>query len=176
MKLSKILFILLGFTFFTAIYCKGEEAMAFTISSPDISEGKTVPKEFTCDGLNISPELVWKDAPAGAKSLVLIVEDPDAPSGTFTHWVVYDIPATAVMFAKNALPSGVKQGLTDFGNARYGGPCPPKGHGEHRYYFMLKALDVPSLGIRDNAKRAEVEKAMKGHALAEARFMGKYNR
>ncbi|MBI5237387.1 MAG: YbhB/YbcL family Raf kinase inhibitor-like protein [Deltaproteobacteria bacterium] len=150
--------------------------MAFTISSPDIQEGKTVPKEFTCDGANISPELVWKDAPVGAKSLVLIVEDPDAPSGAFTHWVVYDIPATVNRLEKGALPSGVKQGLTDFGYARYGGPCPPKGHGEHRYYFMLKALDVPSLGIRDSAKRAEVEKAFKGHALAETRLMGRYGR
>lgn len=176
MRLSKILFILTCFIFFTAFYCKGEEAMAFTISSPDISEGKTVPKEFTCDGLNISPELVWKDAPVGAKSLVLIVEDPDAPSGTFTHWVVYDIPATANKFEKNALPSGVKQGLTDFGYARFGGPCPPKGHGEHRYYFMLNALDVPSLGIKDKATREDVEKAFKGHALAEAKLMGRYGR
>lgn len=176
MRLSKILFILLGFTFLTAICCKGEEAMAFTISSPDISEGKTIPREFTCDGLNISPELVWQGAPAGAKSLVLIVEDPDAPGGAFTHWVVYDIPATANRFEKNALPVGIKQGLTDFGNVRYGGPCPPRGHGEHRYYFMLKALDVPSLGIKDKATREDVEKTFKGRVLAEARLMGKYKR
>ncbi len=150
--------------------------MAFTISSPGISEGKIVPREFTCDGANASPELVWKDAPAGAKSLVLIVEDPDAPGGTFTHWVVYDIPAATKRIEKGALPSGVKQGLTDFGQARYGGPCPPRGHGEHRYYFILKALDVESLGIRYGAKRAEVEKAVKGHALAETRLMGRYQR
>ncbi|NPA42029.1 MAG: YbhB/YbcL family Raf kinase inhibitor-like protein [Aquificae bacterium] len=143
-------------------------------------EGETIPQKYTCDGLNISPPMVWKDLPVGTKSLVLIMDDPDAPIGTFTHWVVYDIPSDVGGFAED-MPrvgefEGVKQGLNDFGYVGYGGPCPPKGHGFHRYFFRIYALDVESLGIPPMATRKQVEERMRGHILGEASIMGKYRR
>lgn len=151
--------------------------MAFKIKSPEFKEGDTIPKVFTCEGEDISPELEWEDAPAGTKSFSLIVEDPDAPMGTFIHWVVYDIPAGVNRFSRGmALKDGIKNGMTDFGKRGYGGPCPPKGHGTHRYFFILRALDLPALKLTDGARKPDVEKAMKGHILAETRIMGVYSR
>ncbi|MBI5887877.1 MAG: YbhB/YbcL family Raf kinase inhibitor-like protein [Deltaproteobacteria bacterium] len=151
--------------------------MAFSITSPAFSEGGVIPEKFTCEGRDLTPELDWGDVPKGTKSLSLIVEDPDAPMGTFTHWVLYDIPADTVKLEQGArLKTGIKTGMTDFGRSGYGGPCPPRGHGTHRYYFILRALDVPTLGLAAGASKADVEKAMKGHILGETKTMGTYKR
>ncbi len=150
------------------------------VVSPAFQEGQPIPKRYTCDGLDISPPLLWKSVPEGTRSFVLIMDDPDAPIGTFTHWIIYDIPAGV-----NELGEGVpkadsvesaKQGVNDFGYVGYGGPCPPKGHGFHRYYFRVYALDVESLGLTPKATRRQVEERMRGHILGEGSVMGKYKR
>lgn len=165
---------------FSASVSKGGDTMAFKISSPDFKEGDTIPKRFTCEGEDVSPEMHWEGAPSGAKSFSLIVEDPDAPVGTFTHWVLYDIPGNLVRLDRGeggaGSSTGIKNGITDFGRASYGGPCPPKGHGTHRYFFILRALDVETLGAPQGARKTEVEKRMKGHILAETRLTGVYRR
>lgn len=153
----------------------------FSLESPDFREGDTIPKRYTCEGDNMSPLLKWNDPPPGTKSFVLTVEDPDAPMGTFIHWVIYDMPEGFRELARGAgndydLSDVIKQGVTDFGHTGYGGPCPPKGNGRHRYAFILRALDIPSLGLAQGAKKNELEKAMAGHILAEARMTGVYKR
>ena len=150
------------------------------LSSPAFNNGGYIPTRYTCDGENISPPLVWKDIPKNTKSLVLIVHDPDAPVGDFTHWVVYEIPPTfkglpAAVPRTPIVFKVVKQGYNDFGFIGYGGPCPPPWDGAHRYFFELYALDY-SPSIPPGATRAEVEKALKGHVLAKAVLMGKYKR
>lgn len=149
-----------------------------TLSSESLKDG-SVPKEFTCDGEDKSPALAWTAPPASAKSLTLTVTDPDAPSGTFTHWVVYNLPANI-----NGLPVGVpkqgqlahggRQGKTDFGQVGYGGPCPPAGK-EHRYVFTLYALDT-MIDVDAGAPRDHVEAAMKGHLVAKGELVGRYGR
>lgn len=155
--------------------------MAFTIKSDAFQDGSPIPAEYSCDGRDISPPLKWQDAPSGTKSFVLVVEDPDAPVGTFIHWVVYDMPATRQNLPQDLpktgeLEDGTKQGRNDFGRIGYGGPCPPRGHGPHRYFFILRALDIPSTGLPKGASLKDVEEAIKGHILGEARIMGTYER
>ena len=138
-----------------------------------------IPSRFTCEGENISPELTWAGVPQGTKSFALVVHDPDAPrSGGYTHWVVFNIPATATHIAENApkqaqLPGGGIQGRNDGGSAGYTGPCPPSG--THRYYFRLYALDEV-LDLKDGADKDALEKALKGHVLGQAELMGRYKR
>ncbi|WP_457601109.1 YbhB/YbcL family Raf kinase inhibitor-like protein [Hydrogenivirga sp.] len=150
------------------------------LESTAFKEGETIPVKFTCDGLDVSPPVSWSGVPQGTKSFVLIMDDPDAPIGTFTHWVVYDIPPNVGGFAED-LPKvaeieGIKQGLNDFGYVGYGGPCPPKGHTYHRYFIRVYALDLDSLGLPSKASRRQVEERMKGHILGEASLMGRYRR
>ena len=151
--------------------------MAFRISSPAFADGAAIPVRQTCDGDDRSPLLTWFDAPEGTRSYVLLMEDPDAPRGTFTHWVLYDIPAVTTELGKN-VPDGTVgiSGRNSFGRTGYGGPCPPPGHGAHRYTFTLHALDVSSLAVAKDAARDEVEKEMAGHVLGMAQLVGKYER
>ncbi len=144
-----------------------------TITSPDFAAGAAIPSRFTCQGRNISPALVIAGVPAGARSLVLIVDDPDAPSGTFTHWLIWNIPAGAGRLSPGGSPAGAVEGTNDFGNAGYSGPCPPSG--THRYFFRLSALDVP-LRLGAGALRAELEGAMRGHVIGGAVLMGRYSK
>jgi len=152
------------------------ETQPFTLSSPAFAQGAAIPQQFTCQGDNISPELAWSEPPAGTRSLALLVEDPDAPLGTWVHWVVYNLPADARGLPENVsagdLPSGAIQGKTSFGRPGYGGPCPPSG--QHHYYFRLYALDTP-LDSPDLDKAALL-KAMQGHSLAQAEWMGVYQK
>jgi Raf kinase inhibitor-like YbhB/YbcL family protein len=152
-----------------------DAATSFRVWSPAFPPGGRIPRVYTCDGRDLSPPLRWAGAPVGTRSFVLIVDDPDAPGGTFTHWVLFDIPATRTDLPE-ALPRGAvgKSGTTSFGRAGYGGPCPPSG--VHRYVFTLYALDVPSLGLREGSPRSAVERAMRGHVLASARYIGRYGR
>ena len=151
----------------------------FSVTSPAFENGGMIPEKYTCDGDNLSPELRWQGLPADARSLALVVEDPDAPSGTFIHWVIYNIAPTPT-----GLPTGVgegsqisgvgTQGVNGFRRNGYGGPCPPKG-AAHRYYFKLYALDLaPNLESRLGAD--DLQRAMKDHILAQAEWMGRYQR
>ncbi len=151
--------------------------MAFKVMSNAFAEGATIPKIHTCDGADLSPALEWSGEPAKTGSFALIVDDPDAPVGTWNHWLLWDIPATAHTLAQGFKPgqAGVS-GVNDFGKPGYGGPCPPRGHGAHRYFFKLMAVDVPALGLKVGARRAGLDRALKGHVLEEARYMGRYER
>ena len=153
--------------------------MSFQIVSPAFSAEGTIPKKFTCDGPDDSPQLTWKDPPAKAQSFALIMDDPDAPVGTWVHWVIYDLPANARELGESVakqeqLPSGARQGRNDFGKIGYGGPCPPRGK-PHRYFFKLYALDI-KLGLKGGARKSDVERAIEGHVLAQAELMGRYGR
>ena len=130
-----------------------------------------IPKEYTCDGTNVAPALAWQDVPSGVKSFALVMDDPDAPAGTWVHWVVYNIPAD--VRSLSPLPAGTRQGENSFGKTGYGGPCPPKGHGPHRYFFRLYALDT-SLDLKSQADSAGLKAAMNGHVLDNAELMGRY--
>ena len=151
---------------------------AFAISSPAFTEGGNIPSKYTCDAgqTNPSPALTWKEAPANAKSFVLIMHDPDAPlAGGFTHWVLFDIPATTTSLPENFQPGSVgTSGNSGFRRAGYGGPCPPSG--AHHYHFTLSALDVPSLGRPAGAPQAEVAKAREGPGIGPAATGGVYQR
>jgi len=153
--------------------------MAFELKSSGFSTGGDIPKKFTCDGPDLSPALSWNDPPAGTQSISLIMDDPDAPVGTWVHWVLYDLPDTARelpegVAKKDTLASGARQGRNDFGRIGYGGPCPPPGK-PHRYFLKLYALDAKT-DLKSGATKAELEKAMKGHILAQAELMGRYKR
>jgi hypothetical protein len=143
------------------------------ITSSDFVSGGPIPARFTCEGENKSPSLRIEGAPATTQSLALILDDPDAPSGTFTHWVVWNIAPTTKEFPMGAAPSGAVQGLNNFGKSGYGGPCPPSG--QHRYYFRVYALDV-EVKLAAGASREALEKAMHGHVLAQGTLMGTYRK
>lgn len=150
----------------------GKEAQ-MKISSTAFGNNGQIPAKFTCDGADINPPLGFEGIPAGAKSLVLIVDDPDAPMGTWVHWVVWNIDPKTAGIPENAVVKGAMQGANDFGKQVYGGPCPPSG--THRYFFKLYALDaLPD--IKKNATKADLEAAMKGHVLEEAQLVGLYKR
>lgn len=145
--------------------------MAFTVTSPAFADGQPVPKEFTCDGNDAPPAMTVADPPQGTKSFAVIVDDPDAPKGTFTHWLAYDVPTDGSTLRGTA----GKTLKNDFGRKGYGGPCPPPGDGAHRYYFNVYAVDVPALDV-SGGSRNDLEAALEGHTLAKARFMGQYER
>jgi len=156
----------------------GRKSPQIKVTSSAFQSGGMIPKEHTCDGANISPQLAWDTVPENTKSFALIVDDPDAPSRTWVHWIVFNIPPNTRALTENVpvgatLAGGAKQGTNDFPKAGYGGPCPP--NGSHRYYFKLYALDT-ELGLDSSATKDQVLKAMEGHVLAEGELMGKYQR
>lgn len=161
----------------TAVPQAGVQPVAFSLASSAFDDGSGIPTRYTCEGEDISPELRWQDAPANTRSFALIMDDPDAPGGTFTHWALFDIPAD-----RTSLPEGVSPvdvgtaGRNSFGKAGYGGPCPPPGHGPHRYFFTLYALDTDSLNLSGGASRSQVEQALQGHIIGQAQLMGRYER
>lgn len=148
------------------------------ITSTAFREGQEIPRKYTCDGEDVSPPLSWTGAPEAAQSFALISDDPDAPGGTWVHWVIYDLPAEVTSLPEDVEPTerphcGGVHGITDFRRPGYGGPCPPSG--THRYFFKLYALDT-RLGIPAGAAKKKLLQAMEGHILAEAQLMGKYSR
>jgi len=154
------------------------EGSGFAIESPAFADGEAIDPDYTCDGSDVSPQLEWHGAPRGTRSFVLISDDPDAPVGTWVHWVYYDIPATVSglpeAFPPDERPElGGAQGMTDFRRIGYGGPCPPSG--THRYYFRLYALDT-MLGLSPGATKRQVLQAAAGHVLAKTEVMGTYSR
>ena len=153
--------------------------MGFTQTTSTFQPGGMISKKFTCDGPDVSPPLEWDDPPVGTQSFSLIADDPDAPVGTWVHWVIYDLPARVRELPEGVpkdgeLANGGRQGRNDFRQIGYGGPCPPQGPA-HRYFFKLYALDT-KLNLKPGASKAELERAMKGHVLAEAQQMGRYQR
>lgn len=150
-----------------------EGMMELKLSSVAFQEGKNIPARYTCDGQNISPPLEWTGVPEATQSLVLIADDPDAPAGTWVHWVLYNIEAGLTGLKEGVTGVGV-DGTNGFRKTGYGGPCPPKGKA-HRYFFKLYALDI-SLDLKPGAGKADVEKAMRDHILAQGQLMGVYSR
>jgi len=150
--------------------------MAFKLFSNAFSEGGWIPALHSCQGADLSPSLEWSGAPPETLSYALILEDPDAPGGTWCHWLLYDLGAKLEGLAQGYKPGSLgTSGTNDFGKPGYGGPCPPKG-GPHRYFFKLHALDTHTLGLPAGVKRAELLKALQGHVLAEAQYMGRFQR
>jgi Raf kinase inhibitor-like YbhB/YbcL family protein len=153
-----------------ASFAAGEAKTKITSSA--FQEGANIPSKFSCDGADSSPPLQISDVPSEAKTLALIVDDPDAPGGRFTHWSVWNISPQTSTIAEGSTPKGM-QGTNDFGKSGYGGPCPPSG--THRYYFKIFALDR-ELDLRSGAKRGQLDAAMKGHVIAQGELMGRYSR
>lgn len=152
--------------------------MDIRLTSTAFTDGGTIPKKYTCDGADVSPPLAWDNVPEGTKSFALICDDPDAPMGTWVHWVLFNLPADTRNLPEAVPPdkelsNGARQGTNDFRKIGYGGPCPPSG--THRYYFKLYALDT-LLDLPAGASKAQLLKAMEGHVLAEGQLMGRYSR
>ena len=151
--------------------------MAFKVFSSAFSDGGRIPILHSCQGADVSPSLEWSGEPASTRSFALVVDDPDAPAGTWTHWLLFDIPPTVHTLAQGYKPGSLGvSGANDFGKQGYGGPCPPKGHGPHRYFFKLHALDVAPLGLPAGVTASKLYRALEGHVLAEAQYMGRYER
>jgi Raf kinase inhibitor-like YbhB/YbcL family protein len=155
-----------------------ETKMGIKLASTAFQDGGAIPRGYTCDGTNVSPPLEWTGVPKSAKTLAIIADDPDAPAGTWVHWVLYNLPAEKIGVIENTpatetLSGGGMQGTNDFKKIGYGGPCPPSG--SHRYFFKLYALDT-ELALRPGATKADVESAMAGHIVAQTQLMGTYRR
>ncbi len=140
------------------------------LTSPDFEHNETIPSKFTCDGVDVNPTLIIQDLSPETQSLILIVDDPDAPMGTWVHWVVFNIPVTA-QIDEDSIPG--TQGMNDFRKLDYGGPCPPSG--THRYFFKLYALDT-NLALEEGIRKNDLERAMEGHILAQSELIGLYSR
>jgi Raf kinase inhibitor-like YbhB/YbcL family protein len=145
-----------------------------SLTSSAFQDGQPIPVQYTCDGGDQTPALSWGEPPPGTNSFALVIDDPDAPNGTFRHWGVYDIPASARSLGGGQHPG--TEVTNDFGKPGYGGPCPPRGHGPHHYHFKLFALDTGKLGLPTGAKVADVENAARQHAIAQGELIGTYER
>lgn len=157
---------------------EGETLMKINVTSSAFKDGGTIPSLYTCDGDDTSPDISWAGIPDAAKSIAMIADDPDAPRGTWVHWVIYNIPPQSEGLPQNVPPDkilgdGSMQGMNDSGQTGYGGPCPPGG--VHRYFFKVYALDT-RLSLGPGATKKDLEDAMKGHILAEGQLMGRYKR
>ena len=162
-----------------AMTLNAQEEDSMQISSPAFEEGAPIPQQYTCEGVDVSPALSWTEPPAGTKSFAVLCDDPDAPVGTWVHWVLYNLPADTRGLAEDIpkdtkLPTGGLHGTNDFGRVGYGGPCPPPGPA-HRYLFKLYALDG-LLTLPPGATKAQLEEAMEGHILGRAELIGRYQR
>ncbi|UCF21192.1 MAG: YbhB/YbcL family Raf kinase inhibitor-like protein [Gemmatimonadota bacterium] len=153
--------------------------MPIEVSSPAFQDGDLIPSRYTCEGEDISPPLEWTNLPAGSKSIALICDDPDAPVGTWVHWVLYDLSPKLnklpeAIPGREVTPQGAKQGINDFRRSGYGGPCPPPGK-PHRYFFKIYALDIEP-GLPAGATKSDLLRTIEGHVLAEGQLVGLYKR
>lgn len=169
--MGRIILIIVFIAFLSLL--QGGELMSLHLTSQVFKDSGAIPSKYTCDGDNISPPLQWKGIPEATKCLVLIVDDPDAPSKTWVHWVVYNIPPTITEVIEGSAPSGSVQGINDYSRIGYAGPCPPSG--THRYFFKLYALDQ-LLTLSEGATKTQVESAMKPHILEEVHLIATYKR
>lgn len=151
-----------------------ENIMALELQSTAFQQSGNIPPIYTCDGRDVSPPISWLDVPKGTKSLILIMDDPDAPMGTWDHWLIYNIPPSVASLNENlnTLPTGASFGKNSWNKENYGGPCPP--NGEHRYFFKLYAIDT--ILTESGMTKAQIEQAIKGHVLAQAELVAKYQR
>jgi Raf kinase inhibitor-like YbhB/YbcL family protein len=145
------------------------------LTSPAFEDGEPIPTRCTCNGDNTSPELVWSDVPEDTLTLALTCVDPDAPRGTFTHWVMWNLDPTPGGIGSGEVPAGARQGRNDFGQLGYGGPCPPPGHGPHHYHFRLSAVGE-EIDLAEGATIAQLGEALAGATIAEAELVGTYER
>jgi hypothetical protein len=175
MKYWLLLLPLIGFLLLSSetLSKGGDKMIALTITSPAFEQNGLIPKQHTCDGKDINPPIMIEGIPQAAKSLALVVNDPDAPGGTWVHWVLWNIDPKTKSIKENAVPTGAVQGKNDFRKNSYGGPCPPSG--THRYFFKAYALNT-MLTISQGSAKGDLEKAMKGHILAEGQIIGLYKR
>lgn len=164
-----VVFLLLSFCTST----KNQKKQTMKISSPSFEQNSPIPSKFTCQGDNVNPQLNIEGVPSETKSLALIMDDPDAPRGTWVHWVVWNIEPDTKVIAENSIPPSCIEGLTDFGTQGYGGPCPPSG--VHRYFFKLYALS-DTLDLPKTTNKALLEKAMEGKIIAKAELIGNYQK
>lgn len=149
----------------------------FTLTTEAFAPGGEIPTVLTCEGDNVSPALAWGGEPEGTRSFALIMDDPDAPAGTWNHWLLWDIPAGVHSLPEEyGATRPVHSGTNDFGKTGYGGPCPPRGKGAHRYFFLLYALDTATLGVPEGARRKEMERALRRHRLGAAEYSGRFER
>lgn len=177
-SLFVVLIVLLASFSIGSLWSQAGHSTSFAVKSASFPEGGTIPKRYTCDARDVSPALTWSAAPEGTQSLALIADDPDAPVGTWTHWIIWNIPPGKALPESvpktDTLSDGSRQGRNDFKRIGYGGPCPPPGKA-HRYFFRLYALNA-KLDLKAGASRGDLEGAMKGRVLAQAELMGKYGR
>ncbi len=169
----------LGLSLEIAGAAQQSERTTMQVTSAAFAEGQPIPAKYTCDDKNVSPPLKWEGVPSGAKTLAIIADDPDAPGGTWVHWVLYELPASTVELSEDLpksqyISGGARQGLNDFKHLGYGGPCPPPGKA-HRYFFKIYALDA-QLGLKPGANKKELEHAMQKHVLGQGQLMGTYKR
>jgi Raf kinase inhibitor-like YbhB/YbcL family protein len=179
LRLLVALSVVLAVAMPAGLWAQKKAGAKLELTTTAFAPGGNIPKPFTCDGGDVSPALAWTAPPPGTQSFALIMDDPDAPGGTFVHWVVYNLPASARELPERLAPNaqlhgGGFQGKNDFPITGYAGPCPPRGK-PHRYFFKLYALDT-QLNLKLGARKQDVEPAMKGHILAEAQLMGQYGR
>lgn len=171
--MKKIIPALIAFLFFASCAKNSLTSNSMEIKSPAFANNENIPAKYTCDGDDINPPLQFSDVPGNAKSLVLISDDPDAPTGTWVHWTIWNIDPATTEITENSIPAGAIEGTTSFGEIGYGGPCPPSG--VHRYYFKLYALDT-KLELPPTSKKEDIKKAMTRHVLASAELIGLYQR
>lgn len=150
--------------------------MAMHVHSPTFADGAPIPRKYTRDGRNRSPPIEWSGAPDGTRSFVIVMEDPDAPGGTFRHWALYNLAAANTSLPEGAATGSLGEGINDFGRRGYDGPQPPKGHGTHHYHIRVAALDVDRLPVRPSAKAEEIWEAARPHMLDQAETVGTYSR
>ena len=171
--ITKTVLLFMLFLVSPIIFTEAKDMGTLKLLSPAFKHNDYIPSKYTCDGADVNPPLVIEKAPLTAKSLALIVDDPDAPAGSWVHWVVWNIDPTNNEIRENTVPSGALQGINDFRKHNYGGPCPPSG--THRYFFKLYALDM-MLSLGPKANKAELERAMEGHVIAQGELIGLYRR
>jgi Raf kinase inhibitor-like YbhB/YbcL family protein len=167
-----VILLFLSFFFYSS-FMEAQNMSTLKISSPAFKHNSHIPPKYTCDGIDVNPPLTFENIPPGAKSLALIVDDPDAPAGTWVHWVIWNMASDVQTIEENTVPNGASEGVNDFGKQNYGGPCPPSG--THRYFFKLYVLDS-SLTLNKNTTKADLERAMKGHIIAQSEVIGLYAR
>jgi Raf kinase inhibitor-like YbhB/YbcL family protein len=177
--LPPLILVVLALVLPAAVRGQQPSSSKIELKTTSFSPGGFIPKRFTCEAADLSPALTWTDPPAGTQSFAIIEDDPDAPSGTFVHWLVYDVPAayrrlSEGMSGNDQMPDGLRQGTNDFSRTGYSGPCPPPGR-PHRYFIRLYALDAKT-NLHPAATRKELDSAMQGHILAQAELMGRFQR
>jgi len=172
-EIATTLFLLMIFFAMHSFHTEAQDMDTLKLSSPAFKHNESIPSKYTCDGADVNPPLMIENVPSGTKSLALIVDDPDAPAGTWVHWVVWNMGPSTIEIKENSIPSGALQGFNDFRKTDYGGPCPPSG--THRYFFKLYTLDM-MLSLDPKTKKADLERAMKGHILAQCELIGLYKR